>query len=176
MHELAWYCLRAKRKSEHLAVAHLLQMDGVDAFCPRLRFQRATRRGKVWFVEAAFPGYVFAQFIPMRHQTEVQYANGVVGIVSFGEGPTSIPAFEIEVLRTLVGKDGVREIPDHLEEGDEATLLEGPFSGLQTVISRVLPASERVRVLLEFLGALREVEIDRIRIVGPQRIPEDLCR
>ena len=54
---LAWFCLRAQPKHEHIAAQHLKKLPGVEVFCPRVRFQRATRRGKVWFTEAMFPNY-----------------------------------------------------------------------------------------------------------------------
>ena len=55
-----WRCLRGKPKREHLAAQHL-RLAGFEAFCPRIRHQRRTVRGKVWFVEALFPGYLFAR-------------------------------------------------------------------------------------------------------------------
>jgi len=51
-----WFCLRAQPKSEHIAAAHLKRMEGVKVFLPRVRFQRATRQGRVWVTEALFPG------------------------------------------------------------------------------------------------------------------------
>jgi len=39
------------------------------------------------------------------------------------------------------------------------TITEPPFSGLEAVVTRVLPAKERVKVLLEFLGRPVETEV-----------------
>lgn len=172
----AWYCLRSKRKAEHQAVGHLRQIEGVEAFSPRLRFQRPTRRGKVWFVEAAFPAYVFARFQPAIHLAEVRHCQGITGVVSFGEGMPVIPEAEIQALRELVGDDEVHEVPDVLKAGDEAELVAGPFRGLRAVVSRVMPARDRVAILLEFLGSLREVEVDRDIVAGPPRPPGRLSR
>ena len=43
--------------------------------------------------------------------------------------------------------------------------MEGPLRGVKTIITRVIPAKERVNILLEMLGNEREVElaIDAIR-------------
>jgi hypothetical protein len=35
------------------------------------------------------------------------------------------------------------------------------FMGLATVVTQALPARERVRVLMEFLGQCREVEVSK---------------
>src|SRR5258708_12312989 len=58
----AWFCLRAQPKREHIAAACLRQTCEVEVFCPRLRFRKLTSRGPVWFIEAMFPGYLFARF------------------------------------------------------------------------------------------------------------------
>jgi len=58
----AWYCVRTQTKREHLAAKSLKQLEGVEAFCPRLKYRKATRRGKIWWIEAMFPGYIFAFF------------------------------------------------------------------------------------------------------------------
>ena len=58
-----WFCLKTKPKHEHLAATALRRQLQIPCFSPRLRFRKATRRGAVWFVEAMFPGYLFAQFV-----------------------------------------------------------------------------------------------------------------
>src|SRR5216117_1854773 len=57
-----WFCLRAQTKREHLAAIGLRKQYQITCFAPRLRMRKLTRRGAVWFVEAMFPGYFFAQF------------------------------------------------------------------------------------------------------------------
>src|SRR5258707_3918560 len=61
--EPVWFCLKTQPKREHLAAIMLRRQFSVECFSPRLRFRRMTRRGPVWFVEAMFPGYLFARFI-----------------------------------------------------------------------------------------------------------------
>jgi transcription antitermination factor NusG len=38
-------------------------------------------------------------------------------------------------------------------------VLQGAFSGIKAIVTQVLPAQARVKVLLELLGMEREVEI-----------------
>lgn len=171
-----WFCLRSKKKAEHQAAGRLRQMEGVEVFCPRLRLLRATVRGRRWFVEALFPGYLFARFQAGPNLRAVRYSPGVTGVVEFGGFPTALPDREIEALRGLVDENEVREVEDDLTPGDQAEILSGPLRGLEAVVRVVMPARERVRVLLEFLGSLREVEVDREVVAGPRRPPSGLTR
>ena len=94
-----WYALRAKPKAEHLAAAHVSRLDGVDVFCPRIRFEKTTRRGRVWFVEALFPGYLFARFDLAESLRAVQSSQQVSGLVHFGTDFPTLNRAAIEELR-----------------------------------------------------------------------------
>ena len=83
--EPAWYCLKTQTKREAIAAAHLRELEGVEVFCPMLRYRKATRRGKVWWVEALFPGYLLARFRLSTDERAVMYSQGVRGLVRFGE-------------------------------------------------------------------------------------------
>src|SRR5438067_9643480 len=100
--DLSWYCLRSQPKREHIAAAHVRILDGITVYCPRIRFEKMTRRGRVWFTEALFPGYLFARFNLATHQKLVTYAQGVTGIVRFGLYPTAIPDEAVEEMRQHV--------------------------------------------------------------------------
>lgn len=158
-----WYCVRTKPKAEHLAAAHvrrltLEEMD-IEVFCPRIRFQKATARGKVWFVEALFPGYLFARFDLATEMRAVQAQPSVSGILHFGDMYPSIDARLLIELREEFGDEELRQIAARIQEGDEVEIVEGALKGLTVVISRLLPGKERVRILMEWLGEDREAEV-----------------
>jgi transcriptional antiterminator RfaH len=157
----AWYCVRTQPKSEHIAAAHLRLIEEVEVFCPRLRLRRMTRRGPVWFVEGLFPGYLFARFAPFKSQAAITYARGVSTIVRFKESPTSVPDEAIEELRQHMDGSECKEIDQSIRQGDGVVFSNGMFMGLATVVTQALPARERVRVLMEFLGQCREVEVSK---------------
>jgi transcriptional antiterminator RfaH len=157
--EAAWYCVRSKTKQEHVAAGSLRQVPGVDVFAPRLRFRKHTRRGQVWFVEALFPGYVFARFDWATQLKAVQYARGVIGVVHFGQRPAQVPAAIMDELRRTMDDRELRVIARELAVGDEVQVVAGPMAGLQVVVQQLLPARERVKVLLEFLGRRVEAEV-----------------
>jgi transcriptional antiterminator RfaH len=154
-----WYCIRTQQKREHIAAAHVRVIEGVEVYCPRLRYEKVARRGKIWFREALFPGYLFARMRLSEHQKIVIYARGVTGIVRFGPQPAVVPDFAIDDLRASVSDGGHEIITMSIKIGDEVTVTTGAFQGLNTLVTRLLPSAQRVKLLLEFLGDYREVEI-----------------
>lgn len=161
---LAWFCLRSQPKHEHIAAARLRQ-GGFEAFSPRIRFKRATRRGPVWVTEALFPCYLFAKFNWLESAREVHHSHAIAGIVHFGAKWPTIPEETILDLRKAVGEQELCVVDDSLSPGDEITISGGVFHGLQAVVTQVKPAQERVRVLLEFLGRQTTAEIGAKEIV-----------
>ena len=155
----AWFCLRSQPRHEHVAAAHLRKTGGFEIFLPRVRFRRATRRGTVWVTEALFPGYLFARFDWRMSLRRIQSIRGVSSVVHFGERWPTIPEETIGRLREAVGADELRVIPSRLQPGDEVQITGGALRGLHAVISRVMPARERVAVLLEFLGRQATIEL-----------------
>ena len=157
--DAGWYCVRSKTKQEHVAAGSLRQVPEVEVFAPRLRFRRNTRRGPVWFVEALFPGYLFARFDWATQLKIVQYARGVTGVVHFGQQPAQVPAAVMDELRRTMDDRELRVLVRELAVGDEVQVLAGPMAGLQVVVQQLLPARERVKVLLDFLGRRVEAEV-----------------
>jgi transcriptional antiterminator RfaH len=157
--ESAWYCLRSQPKHEHIAAAHLRLLEGVTVFCPRIRFKRATRQGLVWVTEAMFPGYLFARFELAEMHLRVRYAHGVSGIVRFADRYPTIEEGALAQLRGDIGAAEVKELSYDLSEGDQVQIVGGAFVGLGAVVTQVLSAKERVKVLMDFLGRKMEAEV-----------------
>ena len=154
-----WFCLKAQPKHEHLAAAALRNIMGLEAFAPQLRFKKATTRGAVWFVEALFPGYLFAKFNYRDRHRQVQASPGVVTIVRFGDEIACIDVGTIAALRELSGDNEVIVFSPEVQVGETVQIVEGAFRGLEAVVTQLLPAKERVRILLDFLGRKIETEI-----------------
>ncbi|SRR6266404_473041 len=153
-----WFCLRTQPKHEHIAAATLRRQLNITCFSPRVRYRKATRRGAVWFVEAMFPGYLFAEFVYPQHHRQVQHSPGVQGIVHFGDEVATLDPYTMGNLRENTGEDETVTFDPEIQIGQPVRIAEGPFQGLEALVTRLLPAQERVRVLLEFLG--RSVEAD----------------
>jgi transcriptional antiterminator RfaH len=160
-----WFCLQTQPKHEKLAAHFLRSQAGLEVFSPVLRFQRVTATGKKWFEEALFPGYVFGKFAYRTHHRLVASSMGVSKIVGFGGQPAVVAEEVIGELRRFVRDSEIIEIVPEVVPGDEVTVLDGPFKGLRAVVTRVMPAKERVAVLLDLLGTQREVEVMLDRVV-----------
>jgi transcriptional antiterminator RfaH len=161
-----WFCLKTQPKHEHIAAATLRRQVGVPCFSPRLRFRKATRRGAVWFIEPMFPGYIFAQFVYLPLHRRIEHSSGVQRIVRFGDYLATIEAGTITALQQRAGDEEVLTIDPEIKVGQSVRITEGPFQGLEALVTRLIPARERVRVLLEFLGRSVETEIS-----GPKILP-----
>jgi transcriptional antiterminator RfaH len=171
--DLKWFCLRIAPKQEHLAIAHLRKVYGIEVFCPRLRFQKATRTGRRWYVEALFPSYLFGRFDYLTQHRAVQYCSGVSTIVHFGSKIIPVPERAIRDLQSVVptGEKETITIQPEVRMGEEVQVVEGAFAGLKAVVTRIMPARQRVAVLLEFLGRLSETEVPVATVLPTARHP-----
>jgi transcriptional antiterminator RfaH len=158
--ESEWYCLRSQPKHEHIAAAHLRLLEGVTVFCPRIRFKRATRQGLVWVTEAMFPGYLFARFKLTEMHLRVRYAHGVSGIVRFADRYPIIEEGALTHLRDYTGAGDITQLSYDLSKGDQVQIVGGAFVGLEAVVTQVMSAKERVKVLMDFLGRKMEAEVE----------------
>jgi transcriptional antiterminator RfaH len=144
--------VRTQSKREHIAAHWLRTHLGIDVFVPRIRFRRCQPRGRVWFTEALFPNYLFARFDLSVLAQQVDFAPGVRGVVRFGHHCPRVPDAVVESLQASVGPEQVRVVDHELHPGETVRLAAGAFHGLEAVVTRFIPARQRVTVLLEFLG------------------------
>ncbi len=171
----AWYCLRTQTKREHLAAVSLRQLEGVEVICPRLRYKKVTRRGKIWWVEPLFPGYLLARFDLAHQERAVSYATGVTRILRFGERIPTVPDRFVEELRQEVRRQQTEEDGELItlqpvaEPGDEVEVATGPLQGTTGIVIEVRPAVERVRIFVEFLGQDQPVDVDLYSLILPRR-------
>ena len=174
----SWYCVRTQTKREHLAAKALAQLEGVQSFCPRLRYRKATRRGKVWWVEAMFPGYIFAFFSRYEHERTVVHTLGVMKLLKFGNYVPEIPAtFVAELCKQMEeqeeGDSDMLTLEPTVKEGDEVEIAHGALQGFQGKVFVVLPSLERVKRLIEFLGDTQVIETDLFSLLLPNKpLPE----
>jgi len=168
-----WYCVRAKPKCEHIAARNLQSFANLDeVFCPRIRFERSTTRGRVWYVEALFPGYLFARFDLTEGLRTVNATSAVSGVMRFADYYPQIADVYIQELRDEFPEEenAIRIIEPDIAEGDEVVVTEGPMSGLKTIITKLVSGQDRVRVMLEWLGQEREAEVSLRSLTRPGEI------
>jgi transcriptional antiterminator RfaH len=164
--EPVWFCLKTQPKREHLAATALRRQFGVECFSPRLRFRRMTQRGPVWFVEAMFPGYLFAKFVYSTQHRAVETSHGISGIVHFGDRLATLPENIVAALQSKVGSEEIVTLDCSLKVGQSVQIIAGPFHGLEVLVTQLLPAKERIRVLFDFLGRSMEMEISTLQVLA----------
>jgi transcriptional antiterminator RfaH len=166
----AWYCARTKPKHEHLVAANLRRNLGLEVFHPRLKMERTTQRGVVRVVESLFPCYIFVRCVVEQKADEIRYVSGMSSLVRFGDKIAVVPDDVIEELTVCFNTDEPLPVEDSLNSGTEVTVAGGAFMGFHGVVLRVLPAKQRVQVLLDFLGRTTVAEVDRKSLKTDRRI------
>jgi transcriptional antiterminator RfaH len=162
---LNWYCIHAAPKQES-KVALVLQRDlTLEVFAPRIRFRRMRTGRPLWATEALFPGYLFARFEYLEQRRQINALPGVTSIVHFGEHAAPVDESVMVELRALVRDNETIEITADPRPGSEVVITGGSLRGLRVLVARVIPARQRIAILLDLLGSYREVEIERDRVL-----------
>jgi len=170
----AWYCARTKPKHEHIVAAGLKRNMGLEVFHPRLRIERPTRRGLVRVIEPLFPCYVFVRCNINECLDSVRYVNGVSSLVHFGQRIPTVPDHVVEELRQCFETEELMDVEDRLCPGAEVSVAEGAFLGFSGIVLRVMPAKQRVQILLDFLGRTTLAEVDRKSLISENRSMADM--
>ena len=149
-----WFCVRTQTKREHIAAGHLRELEEIQVFCPRIKYRKATRRGKIWWFEPLFPGYLLAKFHLVKMERSVTFCHGVRGLVRFGSETPHIPDHLVQSLihqfeSLATGDKELLTIAPSVQLGDEVEIAHGPFQGMRGTVQSIAPASERIKILLE---------------------------
>jgi transcriptional antiterminator RfaH len=170
--QLSWYCIRTQPRCENIALINLQQLENVDVFFPRTRQIKVTKRGKRKLVQPLFPNYLFIRFDPGQHTRSINYCQGVSYVIKNGENFTPVNPSIITDLISLTD-EGIMQIEyTPFKVGDKTKFVTGLFKGNDCTVTGLLPAKERVKVLMEFMGnpTLLEVsteELDSQEIENP---------
>jgi transcriptional antiterminator RfaH len=91
----------------------------------------------------------------------------VAGVIHFGGHWPTIPDGVLAELRAAMGDEEVRVINNECNPGDLVEITTGAFHGLQAIVTLIVPAKQRVAVLLDILGRQATVELG-----GEQLVPK----
>ena len=164
-----WCCIRSHPKREHIAAAQLSCIPGVEAFNPQLRLERRTRRGRMHCTESLFVNYLFARFVTETTLEKVRYTPSVKTVLQFGSRVATISDQVIEDLRRTVAENADTVFTDAPQTGEEAEVSAGPFQGERGIVARILPARQRVELLLEVMGRPLPAEFSLSSIIFKHR-------
>lgn len=169
----AWYALYTKPNGEG-QVARGLEMRGFQYFLPLL--PPATPQARP---QALFPSYLFVRCdLSEVVLDRLQFLPGLRRIVSFSGKPAVLSDEAIAMMERELGDiEAAGGILKHsFKPGDTVVIDSGPLAGLRGVFQGPLGPSERVRILVRFLGETNraEVPLDSIRKAseddhGPKR-------
>lgn len=158
----AWFAVTTKPRCEAQAEEHL-RRQGYDCLFPRVRRVLRTAAGLKSRVESLFPNYLFLRADPERDSlAPVRSTRGAIGLVRFGMEPARVPEPVIARIRELMDEqDGlVRLNTPMLEPGSTVRVTTGPLVGWEGVFLAA-EGVDRVRLLLDLLGTVREVVLPR---------------
>lgn len=156
-----WFALVVKRRHEK-SVAEGLRDREIDSFLPvTSRRRQWSDRTKVLDMPL-FPGYVFCK-CNFASRMAVLGTPGVAAFVSFGSGPATVPAEEIEGIRTIVDSRLPALDGPYLPLGQWVRIVDGPLVGLEGRLVREKDAA-RVVVNVEILQRSVSVQVDRTMI------------
>jgi transcription antitermination factor NusG len=145
----------------------------LEVFHPRLHVERATQRGVVRVLEPLFPGYIFIHCAVEERLNQIQRTNGISSLVHFGDRIPTVKDSVVAELQECFESEQPVKVEDRLSPGDEVTVGGGAFVGKRAYVLRVLPASQRVQILLDMLGGPTPVEVDRGSVCADRSIGAD---
>jgi len=162
-----WYVVHCQPLKEWYTAAVLTDQLGLTVYLPTVLqpFRGTLQRAPL------FPRYLFVQAnLEAVAPSTINAAPGVVRLVAFEEVPQPVPAATMAALRRRVDQLNTQGgLPVHgFQPGDAVWLTGGPLQGLEAVFVGPLKPRERVRVLIEFLGQLREAEV-QVALLEPVR-------
>lgn len=150
-----WYVVHTKPHQETLAAYLLHSRFALATLLPEVVQHRSGRRQRA----PLFPGYLFIEMdLDLLQAAQINTTPGIIRLVTFGERPQPVADAVIialqQKLTEIETQGGLINHPFH--EGDAVRLTQGPLAGLEAIFVGPMRPTERVRILLEFLGQEQE--------------------
>jgi transcriptional antiterminator RfaH len=78
--------------------------------------------------------------------------------VQFGDRLALLPDSLISEIKDRTGEEEIVEVNQTLEPGQTVQLTQGPFQGLEALVTRVITAKDRVKILIQWMGRTLQAE------------------
>jgi len=111
----------------------------------------------------------------MERLNELQYTNGISSLVHFGDRIPIVEDSVIAELQECFPASEPMNVAERLAPADEVIIADGAFAGMKAVVLRIMPAKQRVQVLLDVLGRPTPVEVDRLSVTTERNTLADLA-
>lgn len=158
-HMPSWYVVYCRPFKEWQAAAVLEARLGLQVYIPEVKRRF---RGKIQWTPF-FPRYLFVAVNLQEGQlSRINSLPNVLRLLTFAELPQPVPPAVVDGIRQQVDRlNAMGGLPEHgFYPGQTVWIKQGPLRGMEAAFLGPMKPSERVQVLLEFLGQLREVEVD----------------
>jgi len=163
----SWFAVLTKPRAEAVAFDNL-QRQGYTCLWPRVRRSRRDATGMRERIECLFPNYLFLRADPETESlAPVRSTRGSLGLVRFGGTPARVPDAVIEHIQSRLdpGDGMVRLDAPAWVPGTPVRISEGPLSGIAAIFLST-DGVDRVRMLVELLGSVREVVLPRQQVAA----------
>jgi len=153
-----WYAVHCQTTKEAQAAAAIKTFMDLHVYLPEVHQRVHGKSQAITF----FPGYLFIRAdFQIVAPSKLNSMPGVVRLLVFDDQPYSIPAAVIEHIRLHVSNINAHGglIRQQFQPGDTVRLKAGSFRGLEAAFVGPMTPSERARVLIDFLGSLREADV-----------------
>jgi transcriptional antiterminator RfaH len=155
---LHWYALHVKPNAEYLVV-EILESRSIETYLPTLKSLHP-RPGHT--TTPYFPSYLFARIdFEVTAYAAIAWTPGIRGVVAVERRPAVLEDEVIQALRERVDQIwAAGGLPTHtFQPGDRVRIREGALQGLMGVFDGPTTPTQRVRILLNFLGRARPAEV-----------------
>ena len=157
-----WYALFVATGEEDKVKERLLYrfQDRLRVLVPKRRLRE--RRGGRWtnVIRVLFPGYVLVNGeVGIEEYYLMKGIPGLYRLLRAGHMPTRIERHEMEVINKLICNDETIGFSDVLVENGRVVVVDGPLVTLEGQIASVDRRKGRAKVILNFMGEPRTVEL-----------------
>ncbi len=151
-----WHLVLTRPRQERKALLQL-ERQGYEVWLPMARDSAA--KAEATRLAPLFPRYLFVNVDSETDNTApIRSTIGCCGLVRFGMSLALLPAQAVEAIRVRCDDQGCVRIGRDWEPGAQLKVMEGPFAGFEAVF-QARSATERVSVLLHWLGVTRSVQM-----------------
>jgi transcription antitermination factor NusG len=157
MRQPQWYAVYTCANHEKRVAAEL-QARAVENFLPLYPSVRRWKDRRVRLDLPLFPGYVFVRLALCDRMRVVQVPS-VVRLVGFGGLPAVLPETDMEIMRAGFSHGPRAEPHPFLTVGRRVRIVDGPFAGLQGILTQK-KTGLRVVVSLELIQRSVAVDVD----------------
>jgi len=155
----SWYVVYCRPLKEWQVAAVLKAHLGLQVYIPEVKRRF---RGQVQWTPF-FPRYMFVAVNLQEVQlSRINTVPNVLRLLAFDEQPQPVPVAIVDGIRRQIDTlNAMGGLPEHgFSPGQTVWIKQGPLRGMEAAFVGPMKPSDRVQVLLEFLGQLREVEVD----------------